>query len=210
MEIENPSNPTQTSAPVPQFPALSAVEATGGVEKRKIIIPPHRLNPLKERWLEIYTPLVEQLMLQVKVNQAKKTITLRTSPQTTETGALQKGADFVQAFILGFEVRDALALLRVDDLYIDSFTIQDVKDLHGDHLSRAIGRIAGRDGAVKYAIENATKTRIVLADNHIHILGSFTHIGMARNAICSLILGSPPSQVYGRLQGTAAAANQRF
>ena len=60
--------------------------------------------------------------------------------------------------------------------------------------------IAGQDGKTKFAIENATRTRIVVANTKIHILGSFQNIKVARNALCSLIMGSPPGKVYNRMR----------
>ena len=135
---------------------------------------------------------------------------MRSSKLTEDPGSVQKGADFVKAFMLGFDVADALALLRLDDLFIDSFEVTDVKMLQGDHLSRAIGRVAGSGGKTKFTIENVTKTRIVLADTKVHILGSYRNIRIARNAISSLILGSPPSKVYGHMRAIANRSKERL
>ncbi|KAF7725013.1 pre-rRNA-processing protein pno1 [Apophysomyces ossiformis] len=195
----------------PQFAAAKASELNSVTKGyRKVPVPPHRFSPLKNRWLDIYTPLVEHMKLNVRMNIKSKSIELRTSPSTDDNSALQKGCDFVRAFVLGFEVEDAMALLRLDDIYLDTFEIKDVKTLHGDHLARAIGRIAGRDGRTKFTIENASKTRIVLADTKIHILGSFQNIKIARDAVVSLILGSPPGKVYATLRTISARMKERF
>ncbi|CRK45088.1 hypothetical protein BN1723_016462, partial [Verticillium longisporum] len=162
-------------------------------------------------WINIYTPLVDHLKLQVRMNPRRKSVELRTSKHTLDDSALQKGEDFVRAFTLGFDVDDAIALLRLDDLYIETFEIKDVRQVMGDNAqTRAVARIAGSGGKVKFAIENASRTRIVLADTRIHILGSFKNIALARESIVSLILGKPPSKVYGNLRTVAARMKERF
>lgn len=176
----------------PVFTPAKEAQTAYRIETRKVPVPPHRMTPLKANWTKICPPIVEHLKLQVRMNIKSRAVELRTSKFTADVGALQKGADFVRAFTLGFDIDDAIALLRLDDLYIETFEIKDVKTLNGEHLGRAIGRIAGKDGKTKFAIENASRTRVVLADQKIHILGGFKNIHIAREAIVSLILGSPP------------------
>lgn len=179
-------------------------------EIRKIGVPPHRYSSLKEHWMKIFTPVVEHMKLQIRFNTKARQVELRISPETPDISNLQKGADFVKAFLCGFEVDDALALLRLEDLFVESFEVKDVKTLKGDHMSRAIGRLAGKGGRTKFTIENVTKTRIVLADSKIHVLGSYQNIQLARRAICNLILGSPPNKVYGNLRSVASRLAERM
>ncbi|KAK6736882.1 hypothetical protein RB195_019525 [Necator americanus] len=162
-------------------------------EMRKIPVPKHRYTPLKDNWVNIFTPVVKNLGLQIRFT---KSIEFSSGIQFSIFCAFCTlvhiwAADFVRAFILGFDVADALALIRLDHLFLETFEVADVKSsLKGDNLSRAVGRIAGKDGRTKLVIENVTKTRIVLADTKIHLLGAFQNLKLARNAISSLILGT--------------------
>ncbi|KAI0483377.1 eukaryotic type KH-domain (KH-domain type I) [Xylariaceae sp. FL0804] len=195
----------------PRFAPIQNLDPTNHIQSRKVPVPPHRFTPLKNNWPKIYPPLVEHLKLQVRMNVKNKRVELRTSPKfTTDPGALQKGEDFIRAFCLGFEVDDAIALLRLDDLFIETFEIKDVKTLQGDHLSRAIGRLAGHQGKTKFAIENTSRTRIILADSKVHILGAYKNIKIARESVVSLILGKPPGKVYNNLRTVSSRMKERF
>ncbi|XDC52861.1 hypothetical protein R6Z07M_004043 [Ovis aries] len=139
-QAEQPSTPeeggdatcmdTEEARPAkrPVFPPLSGDGFLNGKEEtRKIPVPANRYTPLKENWLKIFTPIVEHLGLQIRFNLKSRNVEIRTCKETKDVSALTKAADFVKAFILGFQVEDALALIRLDDLFLESFEITDGK-----------------------------------------------------------------------------------
>ena len=75
-------------------------------------------------------------------------------------------------------------------LIVDDHNEKGCEMLKGEHLSKAIGTLSGKRGRTKFSIMNATKTRMVIADSKIHILGSFLNIKISRDSLCSLIMGS--------------------
>ena len=46
-------------------------------EMRRIPVPPHRYAPLKEKWLSIYTPIVEQLHLQMRFELKSRNVEIK-------------------------------------------------------------------------------------------------------------------------------------
>ncbi len=84
------------------------------------------------------TPIVEYLKLQIRFNPAGRCVEIKSSELTEDSGAIQKAQDFIEAFMMGFEVQDAVAMLRLEDLFIDTFLVTDVKILAGNTRNDAL------------------------------------------------------------------------
>ncbi|EZG69113.1 putative RNA-binding protein PNO1 [Gregarina niphandrodes] len=182
---------------------------------KKVITPEHRIGALKKSWVELTKPVIEELKLAVKFVPRVKQIWIvpawvlsepssaEEKPSDAEVRKLEshvtKAVEYFKAFLVGFQVRDALAVLRLEDIFLQSFKITEVRRLEGENLSRAIGRVAGKNGRTRDAIQNATRTRILIQDKNVHLLGGFENITLARDAIGSLIIGAPPNKVHSHL-----------
>ena len=82
--IQNMDSEDIATVPIsrPNFPPASAQREDGDTEFRRIPIPPNRFSPLKENWMKIFTPIAEQLKLQIRLNLKNKSIELRVSPRS--------------------------------------------------------------------------------------------------------------------------------
>lgn len=83
-----PASAAEASGSSSGFAPLPA-QATSSVLKnefRRIAIPPHRMSPLKRDWVNLYTPLVEMLGLQVRMNVPRRSVELKVSqsPRSTQ------------------------------------------------------------------------------------------------------------------------------
>lgn len=60
-------------APLPQSAQSSVLKN----EFRRVPIPPHRMSPLKREWVNLYTPMVEMLGLQVRMNVKRRCVEMK-------------------------------------------------------------------------------------------------------------------------------------
>lgn len=179
------------------------------VQTLSVDVPVHKIGAIKRDWFKIYTPIVELGKLQIRMNLKTKRIDLRTCPETENSAFLDRAALLIKAVLIGFSVEDVIFVLK-EDAYLYSFEIYEVKMLKGDHLNRAIGRIIGRNGSTKRAIEATSKAKIAVIDTKVHILGDTENIDVAKDAICRLIMGSEPSKIHNRLRTISTKLKEKY
>lgn len=68
MEIQSVTEPE----PIPRKPIFKPLKAhemsDGKVQFRKVAVPPNRYSPLKKAWLDIYTPVFDQMKIDIRMN----------------------------------------------------------------------------------------------------------------------------------------------
>ncbi len=186
------------------------MEIEDQVHYRSIQIPESKIKVLKQEWLKIYTPIVQIGKLQIRFNPRAKQVEIRTCSTTNDLCYLERSMTYIQAVIDGFKPEDAVSIMKYKDVFTEAFNIQDIRKLKSSHLSRAIGRIIGRDGRIKESIENFSRCKFILRDERITLIGCEENIRIAKDAIGRLVQGSEPTSIFNRLRVISAKLKDKY
>lgn len=105
-------------------------------------------------------------------------------------------AEMVKAIGRGFSPENAFTLLHDDFLL---FEVISLSHLTPKMLNRVKGRVIGRNGRTRLAIENLAEVKISVYGKTISLIGYSHNIQAAHGAISMLIQGLPHSAVYSSL-----------
>ncbi len=110
---------------------------------------------------------------------------------------LMSAKDIVKAIARGFNPEIALRLTKQDYC----FEIIDLSDFtkNTKDLARVRGRIIGKEGKARKRIEELTDTNISVYGRTVGIIGNIEKVALAKQAVESLLKGSPHNKIYGRI-----------
>ena len=136
-------------------------------------------TPLKNNWERLMRPVVDQLKLLIRFNPQSKCVELKVFAQKIVHPRLLRIQSIVElckrvriTFTRScWDLRSTMLLRCYVSMtyisvcsgfvlwFVETFEIKDVRLLHGDHISRAIGRIAGQVCHSYWSIVNKNKSR---------------------------------------------------
>lgn len=107
--------------------------------------------------------------------------------------------DVVQAIGRGLSAEVATELLKEDNM-LEIVTIQDYAGKSKKKQDRLRGRVIGTKGKSRRMLERMTETHISVYGKTVAIVGNIENVAMAKEAVESLLAGSPHGNVYKWLE----------
>ncbi|RME78612.1 RNA-processing protein [Candidatus Woesearchaeota archaeon] len=113
----------------------------------------------------------------------------------TDSLGLFTAREVIRAIARGFNPEIALLVLK-PEYSLEIINMQDFIGKSKKSLERVRARVIGTEGKTRKFIEDATETYIVIYGKTIGIIGEIEKVTLARQAIETLLTGSPHAGVY--------------
>ncbi len=107
--------------------------------------------------------------------------------------------EVIQAIARGFSPEKALRIFEDEQITLDIIDVSKVADTPKE-LKRIMGRVIGKDGRTREALENLTGANVSIYGKTVSTIGYVDQIQTVRKAIEMLTEGAPHASVYGFLE----------
>ena len=110
-----------------------------------------------------------------------------------------KSGEVIKAIGRGFTPAQALKLLN-DDFYLEIIPLRQLGGTSANAIRRLRSRLIGTGGKTRKTIEEYTKVSMVILGNTVSLIGRFTSLVDAKEAINKLANGANHTSVYAWLE----------
>lgn len=166
-----------------------------GATKVYLRIHEDRLGALIGEGGRVVKDLEARLGIRVTVNTVDSSVVVEPASPYTPAINILKGQEIIKAIEYCFSYERASRLYDDDSVLV----VMDLKDYVGpneSHLQRIRGRIIGEEGRAKRVLEEMTGTYISVCRDYVAIIGEYSRVELARQAIEMLAQGRQHSTVY--------------
>ncbi|KAA0004561.1 MAG: RNA-processing protein [Thermoplasmata archaeon] len=161
---------------------------------RFVKIPAERVAVLIGKNGEVKKSIEEQ-GVELNIDSKSGDVSIKSDDAVKELDA----QNVVKAIGRGFSPQNAMLLFR-DDHYFELIDMRDYVGKRAKHIHRVAGRIIGKGGKTRAAIEHATGAKISVYGTTVGVIGKVDGIDVAMKAIEMLLSGSNHSTVYHFLE----------
>ncbi|MEM2096349.1 MAG: KH domain-containing protein [Candidatus Caldarchaeum sp.] len=164
-------------------------------------VPKERVGVLIGESGSVKTRLERELGVRLDINSSEGTVVINLAQPPGMGGdptSLFKARDVITAIARGFTPEKAFKLF-MDDYVL---AVLDLTEYVGDnvnHLTRVKARIIGSMGKTRRIIEETCQVHVSVYGDTVGIIGRYSDVKAAEDAVRALIEGAPHGAVYRRL-----------
>ncbi|TRO48817.1 RNA-processing protein [Candidatus Bathyarchaeota archaeon] len=163
-------------------------------------IPRERLGVLIGSEGKIKQYIENKLDVELQIESSSGGVAITQKQKSVDPSTLFTAKDIISAIGRGFAPNQAFRLIRNADEIFDFVDLRLIFGHSDSDIRRVKSRVIGSNGKTRRLIEELTETSLVIYGHTIGIIGTFTQLEIARNAIQMIINGSQHTTVYKFLQ----------
>jgi len=138
--------------------------------------------------------------VELQIESSSGGVAITQKQKSVDPSTLFTAKDIISAIGRGFAPNQAFRLIRNADEIFDFVDLRLIFGHSDSDIRRVKSRVIGSNGKTRRLIEELTETSLVIYGHTIGIIGTFTQLEIARNAIQMIINGSQHTTVYKFLQ----------